>query len=46
MKRAPEKEKFWVRDGPLQYITFAVIVATVTVAAMAGMFAILTRLLP
>lgn len=45
-KHPPEKEKFWVRDGPWQYIALAAIVATVTAAAMAGMFAILTRFLP
>lgn len=44
------QEEFWAHEAKMSrgrnYIALAAIVATVTAAAMAGMFAILTRLLP
>ena len=45
-----ENAAYWSAENKLSrarnYIAFAAIVATVTAAAMAGMFAILTRILP
>jgi hypothetical protein len=45
-----ENAEFWSAENRLgrarNYIALAAIVATVTAAAMAGMFAILTRFLP